>query len=595
MNPSIIIKFSGIERDFDGEKSRCEWDIPSNPYEKVQDLISRFFQISGINKDKHRLYYNNNQNLENYKLYTLSQINLIHNSIINISYIEFESLSDGKMLINIKFIKFSQYSAFNCYKELKGILKLSLLNEIASKIDDSYLDQVHIMKYIPDNIYYILKILKNSDFNKDNEATKAIEKILAKENGCNIINFSNFVEEQIDQKWMQQIMNFVPKNYLNEINDTNFRLGKYQNYLLLFETELARSLQLSVFEFSPVSLVILDRKDYDDFENERRKCPNRRDRLLYHGTQIHSISSILTDIFKRSETSGYQHGKGVYFTDSLDTCWFYGGMGNNRSNMNKIPKIGDTFTGIASIIYYDKKGFLQVENYKGRPIPGKNEINFAFAGSNSETVINPDKTKFTGTEYVIWDYNQMCPFISIKFKREEFCVIWRDDNFSEKPVFNDEFDEIFKKFLKERIKYIKQEAKFNVYPCKTTQEALEIVNRKKYNKIILISNVGPNYGGKDFVDKARKIIGNDVIVLFLAYNINHLNWIKTYKNALFSNEPKFYEEYLESFTKEPEIVDNMKKLILKVENHYKVKFNFDNNYLHFPLYKEEGFYSDLLF
>ena len=87
---------------------------------------------------------------------------------------------------------------------------------------------------------------------------------------------------------------------------------------------------------------------------------------------------------------------------------------------------------------------------------------------------------------------------------------------------------------------------------------MKIVNRKKYNKIILISNVGPNYGGKDFVDKARKIIGNDVIVLFLAYNINHLNWIKTYKNALFSNDPKFYEEYLESFTKEPEIVDNMK-------------------------------------
>ena len=230
MNPSIIIKFRGIVRDFDGEKSRCEWDIPSNPYEKVQDLISRFFQISGINKDKHRLYYNNNQNLENYKLCTLSQINLMHNSIINISYIQLESLSDDKMLIYIKFIKFSQYSAFNRCKELKGILKLSLLNEIASKIDDSYLDQVHIMRYIPDNIYYILKILKNSDFDESNKATEVIEKILAKENGCNIINFSNFVEEQIDQNWMQQLMNFVPKNYLNEINDTNFRLGKYQNF-----------------------------------------------------------------------------------------------------------------------------------------------------------------------------------------------------------------------------------------------------------------------------------------------------------------------------------------------------------------------------
>lgn len=39
------------------------------------------------------------------------------------------------------------------------------------------------------------------------------------------MNFSNFVEEQIDQNWLQQIMNFIPKNCLNEINDTSFRLN----------------------------------------------------------------------------------------------------------------------------------------------------------------------------------------------------------------------------------------------------------------------------------------------------------------------------------------------------------------------------------
>ena len=58
------------------------------------------------------------------------------------------------------------------------------------------------------------------------------------------------------------------------------------------------------------------------------------------------------------------------------------------------------------------------------------------------------------------------------------------------------------------MKYIKQVAKYNVYPCKTTDEALNLVNRKKYNKIILLSNVGADLGGKKFVDEARKIIGN---------------------------------------------------------------------------------------
>ena len=117
------------------------------------------------------------------------------------------------------------------------------------------------------------------------------------------------------------------------------------------------------------------------------------------------------------------------------------------------------------------------------------------------------------------------------------------------------------------------------------------MNRKKYNKIILISNVGPDLRGRAFVDEARKIIGNDVIVLFLAYNIQHLNWIKNYKNAIFSNEPKFYEEYFDSFSNEIK----MKELISKLERHFNVKFNFDNNFLNFPLYKVEGRYSDLTF
>ena len=76
-------------------------------------------------------------------------------------------------------------------------------------------------------------------------------------------------------------------------------------------------------------------------------------------------------------------------------------------------------------------------------------------------------------------------------------------------------------------------AKYNIYPCETSEEALELVNRKKYNKIILISNVGSDMGGKKFIDKAREIIGNDVIVLFLAYNTDHLNWIKNIKMLYF--------------------------------------------------------------
>ena len=296
-------------------------------------------------------------------------------------------------------------------------------------------------------------------------------------------------------------------------------------------------------------------------------------------------------MLRRSKISGYQHGKGVYFTDCLDTCWFYGRPGDNRENMNKIPAIGDIFTAIASLVYYDKYGFLKVNDYKTRIKPGKNEINLAYVGADSKTIVDPKPNQFVGTEYVVWELTQICPFISVKFKRDEFCVIWRDDNFSEKLVFDNQFDTIFKNFLKERNSYIKQEAKYNVYPCSTTEEALKIVNRKKYNKIILISNAGPNYAGKQFIDAARKIIQNDVIVLFLSYSLQHLEWIKNYKNAIFSNDSKFYEEYLDKYGNFLE----MRKLILNLENHYNVRFNIDDNFLNFPLFKIDGKYSDLTF
>ena len=225
----------------------------------------------------------------------------------------------------------------------------------------------------------------------------------------------------------------------------------------------------------------------------------------------------------------------------------------------------------------------------------KNEINFAYADAFFETIDKPDWNKFVGTEYVIWDLDQICPFISCKLERSEYCIIWRDNNFSLNPVYNNKFDSIFKDFLNQRKKYIKQMGKYNIYPCETTEEALKLVERKKYNKIILISNVGTDLGGKKFVENARKIIGNDVIVLFLAYNIEHLDWIKNYKNALFSNEPNFYEEYLQCFEDKYNAEEKIKNLINKMEKHYDVEFNFDENFLEYPLFKKCGKYSDLCF
>ena len=114
-------------------------------------------------------------------------------------------------------------------------------------------------------------------------------------------------------------------------------------------------------------MTIVDRKDIETFEKEKKNCQNRKEQILFHGTSIKPSGSILTDMFKKSEKAHYQFGKGVYFIDMLDYCWYYGGANGNRENLNKIPKIGETFTAIASLIYYDEKGFKRVYDYKKDP------------------------------------------------------------------------------------------------------------------------------------------------------------------------------------------------------------------------------------
>ena len=62
-----------------------------------------------------------------------------------------------------------------------------------------------------------------------------------------------------------------------------------------------------------------------------------------------------------------------------------------------------------------------------------------------------------------------------------------------------------------------------------------------------------------------------------------------------SNEPKFYEEYLQCFEDKYQIEYNIQSLIEKMEKHYEVRFNFDDKYLYFPHFKEDGKYNDLQF
>ena len=572
---------------FEKKPGETTLTMQCSPEEKICDLLNRY--KNEIQQQGRMIFIYNGQSLN--ENLTVTQCRLKNGyKILVIPRGDIEGAGYWYVKeINIKFIKVLKNNIYNNNLEIEGILKLCLLKEVSQKISRERLGK------LPDLIKYIIEILSNNYIRDSPDNVKQnILDVLKNVRGSNILNLSNFVDEIIDQSQLNNILKLLNNDDLKEMNNIKCRLSNYNNCLALFNKEYEQSKKESIFEFSVVSLVIIEREDFEKFENERKHCQNRVERILYHGTSIKPISEILTGLYKKSmKKRGAINGEGVYFTDSLDYGWFYGGKDGNRANFSGIPKIRDTFTVIVNSVYYDKTGFQQVKDSKRTP--GKNQINFAYAGARSERLDKPDKTKFIGTEYVIYDLDQICPFMAITLIREEYCVIWRDNNFSSKPVYNNEFDKTFKEFLKERLKYINQYANYNIYPCETTEEALELVNRKKYNKIILLSNVGTDLGGKKFVDKAREIIENDVIVLFLAYRTSHLKWIKQYKNALFSNEPKFYEEYLKCFDEGCDIKNKIQSLINNLEKHYNVKFNFDDKYLDYPLFKEDGKYSELRF
>jgi hypothetical protein len=303
---------------------------------------------------------------------------------------------------------------------------------------------------------------------------------------------------------------------------------------------------------------------------------------------------------------------GIYFTDMLDYVAFYCGgtdFKTRRQFFGKVLPVDITFSCVCAEIYYSKGKLTNIYDFDKfinelDHFPTDDEVKYDFPedqkvplyGINFVRVepnqgqvrnvkeIKEDKKKgrFIGNEYVITEKCQILPLYGLTFKRNEYLIIWRDPNFKDGNEFSS--------FLFSRKMFIYKLAKMNAYFESSTEKALELINKKKFNKIILITSIGQDLSGRKFVDIARAILGFKAVVLFFSQNKNHFSWLQNYKNALYTDNADFCEEYIMNYNS-----DGLKKLKSKIENQYKIKLQFTNDFLNFPKFIEQKEYKDIIF
>ena len=149
---------------------------------------------------------------------------------------------------------------------------------------------------------------------------------------------------------------------------------------------------------------------------------------------------------------------------------------------------------------------------------------------------------------------------SITLKRNEYYCLWKDYHFTHETEFTQHALQVKN--------VAKQLLGINIYGVGEFDEALDIIRRKKYNKVMIISNVGIVDKAKQFIEDIRKILKFNVIILFFTASIGHLEWIKEIPNVLFTMEDSFFKEYILNFNEK-----GLNNLKVKIEEEYEEKLD----------------------
>jgi hypothetical protein len=439
------------------------------------------------------------------------------------------------------------------------------------------------------------------DYNKE-KLKEAIEKSRnAKDNKNNFYESAkNITKEDLDEFFQNLSITADEQEYIN----VKRLIGRLDEFNKVFDEEIELALKNSVFEYKIVHIILVE-KENSAFKIAKDNCKNRVDKLLFHGTNNSSAIEIVSSQFYHAN-KGHQIGKGVYMTDSLDYMYYY--THNKDSprkykNINTIPEVGHSFDFVVSQVFYDQTKFEYVyDTRKTDMFVQDNGIRCAHDRYDTKVLTESelkDFNKFYGREYVISKLDQILPLYVVSLKRVEYLVIWRDYNFNFNNPNN--YDQnIFKEMQEFHIKikkFITRELNSKIYYIQNDEEAMKLIDRKKYNKIIIITN--GNNNGKEFIDYSRRIIGSETIAAVSAYDVStHIQWVKNMNNVLILNGIEFHEKFFKCIISND--INSIYQLKNEIIEKYKAIYDFNLNVnaqdlFYFPNFKNNGQFGELTF
>ena len=472
--------------------------------------------------------------------------------------------------------------------KISGILYLFFLKSISDKIDN-------VQRITNTDIRNIVARLQRLDaLNENGNEVKTLK-------GLNIMAYAKYASLILEKKEINSLISLLNSEQRKKVIEFWIKLYKFNELNQFFEKKFLLEQKQSYFDYSLFEISINLNVNFENFVQNKNNCENCVSKCLFHGTRKEIVTKIVKEGFLYSKRAYI--GMGIYFTNMLDYVIFYCGgnsFGTKRENWGKIIPVGKTFSCVGTLVHYNENKkkeihdseFLEEEkgnsefltynqirrNYPTKMVE-KNGVHTSKIELVTGKILNSDEIEenerrknILGADYVVTEKEQILPLYGLTLKRNEFLVIWKDSLYGNDSERTN---------ILEKIKFkICEKMNINVYFENNIKKALELIQIKRFNKIILISDL-QNSNEKEFINNARRIMGFPIMVLFYGNKI-----IQNFSNVLYTQDINFCLRYIRNYNN-----NGLKELKREVENNLNIRLNFTRDFLSFSNFIDSGDYK----